>query len=81
MNVLLSMHWPVSAVLLCIPCRAVRSPGAKSLPLFSVFQRLGTSRRVWKPAAHELSLVGSGECAPAVGGSVCDLPAVLEVSA
>ena len=80
MNVLLSMHWPLSAVSFCIPCRAVRSAGAKSLPLFSVFQRLGTSRRGLEPA-HELSLVGSGECAPAVGGSVCDLPAVLEVSA
>jgi len=63
------------------PCQAVRLPGAKSLPLFSVFQRLGTSRRVWKPAARKLSLVGSGDRAPAVGGSVCDLPAVLEVSA
>ena len=81
MNVLLSMHWPLSAVSLCIPCQAVRLPGAKSLPLFSVFQRLGTSRRVWKPAARKLSLVGSGDRAPAVGGSVCDLPAVLEVSA
>lgn len=63
------------------PFLAVRSLGAKSLPLFSVFQRLGTSRRVWKPAARKLSLVGSGDRAPAVGGSVCDLPAVLEVSA
>lgn len=81
MNVLLSMHWPLSAVSFCIPCRAVRSAGAKSLPLFSVFQRLGTSRRVWKPAARKLSLEGSGDRAPAVGGSVCDLPSVLEVSA
>ena len=81
MNVIPSVHWPLSAVSYCIPCRNVRLPGAKSSPLFSVFRRLGTSRRGWKPAAHELSLVGSGECAPAVGGAVCDLPAVLEVSA